>query len=203
MRCYPFEMIKLPFDYEDLEPVIDSETVYLHYNMHYGNYVKTLNELIYKHRCLQKMDLYYMVNNPNVIPKCDREKIMRNIGGVINHEIYFNSLTGEKTSLNNELMNKIITTFGSYDTFKSRVIDVSMSVFGSGYGAVGVDKGKLCIYKLKNQQISPIKPILLIDVWEHSYYLKYKNQRKEYIENIFSILNFDVLNYRYKKRTVM
>ena len=134
----------------------------------------------------------------------DRGEILYNLGGVLNHELYFKNMSDKKNNLPvGEIKKAIINQYGSFDEFKKEFIKTSKELVGSGYTFVVINSSKkLDIINLPNQDtpyMFDLVPIMALDLWEHAYYLKYKNNRDLYINNFFSIINFDKAQEIYEK----
>lgn len=187
------ERIKL--DYNSLEPEIDNRTLDLHYNIHYRNYTDTLNKLLQKNNYQYKYPPEYLAKNIDIIPIEDRDEILYNLGGYLNHSLYFYNLTNKKKKVPNELLEVINKYFSSFASFKEEFINSALEVKGSGYTFLVLDKNnKLRIINTSNQDTPyyyGFIPIMTIDVWEHSYYLKYTYNKREYLEKTFNIVDFD------------
>ena len=170
-----YERIKL--DYNSLEPEIDNRTLDLHYNIHYRNYTDTLNKLLQKNNYQYKYPPEYLAKNIDIIPIEDRDEILYNLGGYLNHSLYFYNLTDKKKKVPNEFINS------------------ALEVKGSGYTFLVLDKNnKLRIINTSNQDTPyyyGFIPIMTIDAWEHAYYLKYTYNEREYLEKVFNIIDFD------------
>ena len=191
----PFEEKKLKYNYESLEPYIDKETMILHHDKHYKSYLDKLNNAIKSHPELYSYSVYDLLKNLDSIPKDVAQIIKNNGGGVYNHEFFFDLMTPKKTQASGKLYSSLVRDFGSFDNFKSEFKKAAMSVFGSGWAwLVSDESGKLSIMTTPNQD-SPItlnlKPIIGLDVWEHAYYLLYQNNRSNYIDNWFNVINWD------------
>jgi Fe-Mn family superoxide dismutase len=203
---YPFELPKLAYSYNALEPVVDAQTMEIHYSKHHATYVKNLNAALKgsKYESYALSDLLLNAGETG-------EGIRNNAGGHYNHSLYWNSL-----SLNNpfnpqsEVGKAITATFGSPDSLKKLLYKAGLTRFGSGWAwlYVTTDK-KLAICSSPNQDnpimdISPDRgiPLLCIDVWEHAYYLKYQNKRGDYLNAILNAINWDVVNTNYKEALV-
>lgn len=194
---YPYTLPPLPYAYDALEPYIDTETMHYHHDKHFQTYINNLNSALEPYPQLQKLPLQRLLQNPYAIPSSIREKVMNNGGGVYNHNLFFQGLAPASSQVHNPegaLKAAIDNTFGSFENFKNKFSEQALSVFGSGWTTlVQTKKQGLKIINLKNQDTSLIygaKPLLLLDVWEHAYYLKYKNDRKQYVENAWNILTF-------------
>ncbi len=193
-----YEKIKL--DYNSLEPFIDDETLDLHYNKHYGKYLDNLNRLL-KENNYKFTSLYDLVENIDKINLNDRGEILFNLGGVINHSLYFYNMSNFGNNIpSGELGLEINKVYGSYDNFKKEFKKSALNLEGSGYTFLVLDNNKLKIINTSNQD-SPYYygfiPILALDLWEHSYYLKYKNRKDEYIDAWFNLIDFKKTNKLY------
>ena len=196
-----FELKPLPYAYDALEPYIDKETMMIHHDKHEKAYVDNLNKAIAKHPDLYKKGLEGILKDLNSIPEDIREAIRNNAGGVYNHDFFWSIMSPEKGQQpSGELLKAINKDFGSLDNLKSKFNEAALGRFGSGWAWLVLNKdGSLSIISTPNQD-SPIsqdlKPILGIDVWEHAYYLKYQNRRKDYIDNWWNVVNWkQVENY--------
>lgn len=192
-----YNVITLPYPYYALEPVIDEETVNIHYNGHHKKYNENLNGLVNKYIPLEEIPLRI-----DEYPIQKRGQILYNAGGVLNHNLYWLSL-GDKSLPSGSLLNKINDDYGDFEKFKQTFINKSKNLVGSGYTFLVTDEnGDLTIMNLPNQE-TPITynliPLFTIDLWEHAYYLKYRNKRNEYIENIWNKTNFDYASILYEK----
>jgi len=199
----PFEKIKLPYSYNSLEPYIDEETVRIHYTKHLQSYVDNLNAALKGYeKFAHNKSLEDILSNVNSIPRKIKKAVINQGGGVSNHNIYFSLLSPDpKIKPEGKLFREITKTFGSFELFKKELTMVSINQFGSGYGwLVKTKRDKLKIITTANQD-SPYslgyKPLITIDVWEHAYYLKYKNLRKDYVNNIWNLINFEVVEELY------
>lgn len=194
-----FNKIELKYDFKDLEPNIDEETMYTHYNKHYNTYTENLNNALEHLPEFKDMDIISILKNI----KEDNNYYMairNNGGGYLNHSMYFDMLTSKSTPLPNKLEEKINEDFTNFDNFKSEIISKGLSHFGSGWVWVILENDNLKIITTNNQD-NPYMfghtPIMGIDLWEHAYYLKYKNLRKDYLENIFNIIDWNIVENYY------
>lgn len=193
-----YEKVKL--NYTTLEPYIDDRTLNIHYNIHYRNYTDKLNKLLKENNYSYEYSPEYLAQNIDIIPIQDRDEILYNLGGYLNHTLYFNNLTNKKTEIPPPLLQEINKYFGTFSLFKEEFINMALELKGSGYTFLVLDKNnKLRIINTSNQDTPyyyGFIPIMTIDIWEHSYYLKYTHNKKEYLEKIFSIINWNkVYNY--------
>ena len=188
-----YERIKL--DYTTLESYIDYKTLDLHYNAHYKGYTDNLNKYLKKHNYNYEYDPIYLAKNIDILPMEDRDEILFNLGGYLNHSLYFYILTDKKKSIPTPFIEIINKHFVSFDNFKNEFINMATELKGSGYTFLVLDKNnKLRIINTSNQDTPyyyGFIPIMTIDVWEHAYYLKHYNKRKDYLEAIFNIIDWD------------
>lgn len=195
----------LPLNYKDnaLEPFISAYTINIHYNKHYQNYLNKLNEVLTKLNYDYRYDLIDLINHIDEFPLTDRDTILYNAGGVLNHELYFSNISPDKNNQPTGKLNEaIIEKYGSYENFKAEFIKMTDYLVGSGYTMLVLNKGELEIINTSNQEtpyIYGLVPIMAIDLWEHAYYLDYQNERKNYILNFFEIVDFDVVGKNYEK----
>lgn len=197
-----FKLNPLPYAYDALEPYIDKETMILHHDRHQQAYVDNLNKVISTRPELGSKSLEDLLSNPSILPRDVRQIIIDNTGGVYNHNFFWTIMGANKGgNPHGDLLKSIERDFGSFESFKEKFTQSALSRFGSGWAwLVSNDKGKLAIMSTLNQD-SPIssglKPIVAIDVWEHAYYLKYKNERNKYIENWWNVVDWDQANKNY------
>ena len=193
-----YQTIPLPYDYDALKPVIDKQTVNIHYNKHHQKYAENLNKYIQDYN----ISLNQIPTRIDEFPIQDRGQILYNAGGVLNHDLYWQSLNNISSLPKGKLSKKINNDYGSFENFKQTFINKSKNLVGSGYTfLVTDDNGNLTIINLPNQE-TPLSynliPLFTIDLWEHSYYLKYQNDRNKYIENIWDKTNFDYASTLYE-----
>ncbi len=199
------EYKKIPLDYQSLEPIIDNRTLNLHYNVHYQNYTDKLNNLLKKNNYDYQNSAIYLAQNIDIVPLEDRDEILYNLGGYLNHSLYFYNLTDKKKDMPEGMQELINKNFGSLSNFRKEFINMAKEVKGSGYTFLVIDKdNNLKIINTSNQDTPyyyGFIPIMTIDVWEHAYYLKYTYNRPEYLENIFDIIDFDKVYHLYLNNT--
>lgn len=198
----PYVQPVLKYSYDALEPFIDVKTMETHYGKHHKTYVERFNAAIAGKPELEKMSGEEILSNLDKVPEAVRVAVRNNGGGAVNHSLFWDILApnagGEPKGAIAEAIN---AEFGSFAEFKAKFTDAAMTQFGSGWAWLVVNKeGKLEIVKTPNQD-SPLsvgkKPILLIDVWEHAYYLKYQNRRPEYVESFYHLINWQYVNELY------
>lgn len=199
---YPFELKPLPYAYDALEPFIDAKTVEFHHDKHVQTYIDNLNKALTNYPDLHNRSLESLLYNLNTLPNEIQTPVKNNGGGVYNHNIYFDIL-GSSELKGGKLLDAINSTFGSLDKFKEEIKGAALTVFGSGWASLASDKnGNLQIVKSFNQETlipQNLCSIIPIDVWEHSYYLKYQNRRAEYLDNILQIINWETVEKRYSE----
>lgn len=196
-----YEMMPLPYLYNALEPDIETEIVDIHYNKHHKNYMNNLNEALSRSNSINKHTLEEIPNHIEDYPLPDRGDILYNAGGVLNHDLYWNSMNNNKSNPKGNLLNKINIQYGNFENFRKDFINRAKHLVGSGYTfLVTNNRGDLTIVNMINQE-TPLSynliPLFNIDLWEHAYYLQYKNDRNSYIENFWNKANFDYANKKY------
>ncbi|MCK1233614.1 superoxide dismutase SodA [Streptococcus uberis] len=191
----------LPYAYDALEPQIDKETMTLHHDKHHATYVANANVALEKHPEIGE-DLVALLSDVSSIPEDIRQALINNGGGHLNHALFWELLSPEKTEITSEVASAIDEAFGSFDAFKEKFTAAATGRFGSGWAWLVVNKeGKLEVTSTANQD-TPIsegkQPILGLDVWEHAYYLNYRNVRPNYIKAFFEIINWKKVDELYK-----
>lgn len=198
---------RIILDYNSLEPVIDNKTLDLHYNYHYKSYTDKLNKLLKEINYNYEYTAIYLAKNIDVIDLNYRNEILYNLGGYLNHSLYFYTLNDSKMNIPIEFINIINKQFISFDNFKKEFINMALNLKGSGYTFLVLDKNNnLRIINTSNQDTPyyyGFTPIMTIDVWEHAYYLKYNYKKEEYLNNIFEIIDFNKVYELYKKNIVI
>lgn len=193
----------LPYAYDALEPYIDEETMHLHHDKHHNTYVTNLNAAIEKHPELGEKSVEELLADFDSVPEDIKTAVRNNGGGHANHSFFWEILApnagGEPTGAIKEAIEE---TFGSFADFKEEFKTAATGRFGSGWAWLVIKDGKLAITSTANQD-SPLMdgqtPVLGLDVWEHTYYLKYKNVRPDYINAFWSVVNWDKVNDFYAK----
>jgi len=198
-----FELPPLPYDYNALEPYIDTQTMQLHHDKHHNTYVTNLNAALQGHE-FASLPVDEVVHRLNEVPENVRTAVRNNGGGHSNHTMFWQIMKpnggGAPTG---DLATAINAKFGSFDAFKTAFNDAGVKRFGSGWAWLILDKsGNLAITSTANQD-SPLTdgyyPVLGNDVWEHAYYLKYQNRRPEYLAAWWNVVNWDEVARRYSK----
>lgn len=200
-----YSPINLTYSVNALEPYIDGKTMLIHYEKHYMNYLNKLNELLGKYDFNFDIDKEFIFANIDQFKEEDRENILHNLGGVVNHELYFLNMSPNGKNIPfGSLETAINDKYGSYDNFKDEFIKHANELKGSGYVfLVLTPSGELDIISLYNQD-SPynygLTPIMAMDVWEHAYYLKHQNDKNKYFNDFFNVLNFSYINNLYEDK---
>ena len=198
-----FEVPPLPYDYNALEPYIDTQTMQLHHDKHHAAYVNNLNNALQNQSQLASWTVEDLVQRINEVPESIRTAVRNNAGGHVNHSMFWQIMKpnggGEPTG---ELGSAIQQAFGSFDQFKAAFNDAGVKRFGSGWTWLVLDRsGKLQVISTANQD-SPLMdgmfPVMGNDVWEHAYYLKYQNRRPDYLAAWWNVVNWDEITHRYQ-----
>lgn len=190
----------LPYAFDALEPYIDEETMHLHHDKHHNTYVTNLNAAIEKHPELGEKTIEELLSDMDAVPTDIKTAVRNNGGGHANHSFFWKIMApnagGEPTGAIKEAIDE---AFGDFATFKEEFKKAAAGRFGSGWAWLVMENGKLAITSTANQD-SPLMegktPILGLDVWEHAYYLKYKNVRPDYIEAFWNLVNWEEVNNR-------
>ena len=201
-----FTQYSLPYGYGSLEPHIDELTMVTHYTKHHAGYTNNLNAAVDKVPELSGSSIEEILGKLDTISDpAIRTAIRNNGGGYWNHNLYFSILSPEASPKpSGELLKRIDSDFGSFDRLVEQVSALAATRFGSGWAWVSVDtKGKLTASSTPNQDNplmdgSNLTPILGIDVWEHAYYLKYKNLRADYIKAFWQVVDWNAVTQRYE-----
>ncbi len=198
-----FELPKLPYAYDALEPHIDAKTMEIHHTKHHNGYTTKLNDAIEGTKLAGK-------SIEEILKGLDMSNgaVRNNGGGFYNHSLFWTILSpngGGKPS--GDIAKAIDSAFGSFDGFKEKFTSAAGTRFGSGWAWLCVHKGgkaEICSTPNQDNTLMPEvgcggHPILGLDVWEHAYYLNYQNKRPDYIEAFFNIINWDEVSKLYAK----
>jgi superoxide dismutase, Fe-Mn family len=197
-----FELPKLPYEYDALEPYIDRQTMEIHHTKHHQAYVTNLNKALEGSEGEGK-SIEDLMKNISKYPTAVRN----NGGGHYNHSLFWTLMRKGKGEFpKGDVEGAINSSFGSFEQFKKQFSEAAMGRFGSGWAWLIASNGKLEITSTPNQD-NPLmdvaekkgNPILGLDVWEHAYYLKYQNKRAEYVENWWNVVNWEEVNNLYSK----
>jgi Fe-Mn family superoxide dismutase len=198
-----YEVPPLPYDYAALEPYIDAETMKLHHDKHHQAYVTNANGALEKHPDLASKSADDLLRDLSAIPEDVRTVLRNNAGGHSNHSMFWSIMgpAGQNGGAPaGALADQIKADFGDFETFKKTFNETTAKQFGSGWGWLVWQDGKLKIITTPNQD-SPLSqglyPILGNDVWEHAYYLKYQNRRPEYLAAWWNVVNWNEVGKRF------
>jgi superoxide dismutase, Fe-Mn family len=199
-----FEVPPLPYDYNALEPYIDTQTMQLHHDKHHGAYVNNLNAALQNAPQFASLSIEDLIRRLNEVPDSIRTAVRNNGGGHLNHSMFWRIMTPNGGGQpGGDLASAINSTFGSFDQFKAAFNDAGVKRFGSGWAWLILDSsGKLQVISTANQD-SPLidgnYPIMGNDVWEHAYYLKYQNRRPDYLNAWWNVVNWNEIERRYQQ----
>lgn len=197
-----YELPPLPYAFDALEPHIDAQTMQIHHDRHHAAYINNANAALEGHPDLQAKDVLDLLRHLDTVPESIRTTLRNNAGGHANHSLFWTILgPGKGGTPSGALAEGIRSTFGSFDAFKEQFAKAAAGRFGSGWAWLVVDRsGHLAITSTPNQD-NPVMegqtPILGLDVWEHSYYLKYQNRRPDYIAAFWNVVNWDEVARRH------
>lgn len=203
---YPYSVPPLDYDYDALEPHIDTLTMQIHHDKHHKAYVDNLNNALKENGDLQKKSLAWLLKNLDSISNsATKTAIQNNAGGHWNHSFFWQIMSPTRSKKpKGTLAQAIIKTFGSFDAFKEKFNTEAKKVFGSGWAWLCKDeRGNLVIISTKNQDCplsQNLIPIIGLDVWEHAYYLLYQNKRPDYISNWWNVVNWDQAEKNFKSK---
>ncbi len=193
-----FELLTLPYSVKALEPVISDQTISFHHGKHLQGYVNNLNKLI-EGTPFEQMSLEEIVVK-------SAGGIQNNAGQILNHNLYFLQFTAPSSEARpvGDVATAINTQYGSFEAFQKKFVQAGSTLFGSGWVWLAADKeGKLHITQEANAA-NPIQkglvPLLTFDVWEHAYYLDWQNRRADYLQALWQIVDWKVIEERYKNR---
>lgn len=196
-----YQLPKLPYGYDALEPYIDVETMHIHHEKHHNAYVTNLNAAIEKYPELGSKSIEELIADIDALPEDIRTAVRNNGGGHANHTFFWEIMApkagGEPVG---ELKTAIDEAFGSFTDFKAKFKAAATTRFGSGWAWLVLKDGKLEIISTPNQDsplMEGLTPILGLDVWEHAYYLNYRNVRPDYVDAFWNVVNWDKVNELY------
>ncbi|MGE7625065.1 superoxide dismutase [Viridibacillus sp. NPDC096237] len=196
-----FELPKLPYAYDALEPHIDATTMEIHHTKHHNTYVQGINAALEGKSEFEGKSIEEIIANLDAVPEAIRPAVRNHGGGHSNHSLLWESLDANAGGVpTGELAAAIDAKFGSFDAFKEQFDNAAKTRFGSGWAWLSVANGELEISSTPNQD-SPIMegktPLLGLDVWEHAYYLNYQNRRPDYIGAFWNVVNWDKVAERF------
>ena len=197
----PFELPDLPYPYDALEPHIDAETMQIHHDLHHKAYIDNANAALAGTEWADRPVEAVLSAGIDVLPEDKQAAVRNNAGGHANHSLFWQIMSPDGGGApTGELASAIDDVFGSVDDLKTALNDGGVKRFGSGWTWLVWDGTGLAVYSTPNQDSPWLKsdvPLLGIDVWEHAYYLKYKNKRPAYLEAWWNVVNWDEVAKRY------
>lgn len=201
MIATKFELPKLDYAYDDLEPNIDAKTMQIHHSKHHAGYTNNLNNALQGTEYEGK-DIEELFGNVSALPVA----IRNNGGGFYNHTLFWKVMSSRGGGIpGGDLADAINRHFGSFDKFRELFSNAAATRFGSGWAWLVVSNGELKVTSTPNQDnplmdVADVKgtPVLGLDVWEHAYYLKYQNRRPEYIAAFWNVINWPEVSRRFK-----
>ena len=199
-----YELPKLPYAYDALEPHIDARTMEIHHTKHHNTYITKANAVLESHADLAAKSVEELLRGIDAVPADIKQGLINNAGGFANHNLFWEIMgPGKGGSPVGDSGAQIDKVFGSFEGFKEKFTNAGLTRFGSGWAWLGIDKeGKLHVGSTANQD-SPYMcggtPILGLDVWEHAYYLNYQNRRPDYIAAFWNVVNWEQVEANYQK----
>lgn len=201
-----FELPELKYKYNELEPHIDEMTMNIHHTKHHATYVNNLNAASEKAPEFYRQSIEELIKNLAEVPEDIYWQVRNNGGGHLNHSFFWETLAPENSdnypyARKREVVDFIEKTFGSFEKFQQALKDVALKRFGSGWVWLVLDKAGMLHISSSQNQDSPIMdgyvPLMGFDVWEHAYYLKYQNKRGDYIDALWNVVNWNVVEKRF------
>jgi Fe-Mn family superoxide dismutase len=208
-QTYPFTLPDLPYPAGALEPHLDEKTMRIHHDAHHATYVNKLNEALAREPELQQLALIELLRGVDKLPEPVRAAVRNNGGGHFNHDLFWNSLAPASASATareprGELGKSLAASFGSLAKFREKFTTVAAGHFASGWVALVHEHaaGKLSIADLKDHDVPRLAettPILIVDVWEHAYYVKFQNRRPEFLAAFWNVVDWNKAEERYSR----
>ena len=202
-QTYPFSLPDLPYAYGALEPHIDEQTLRIHHREHHASYVKKLNEALAAEPSLHRLTLAELLRDPNPLPEAIRTAVRNNGGGHLNHDLFWKTMApAPSRSPRGALANALTAEFGSFEAFRAQFSDVANKHFASGWVALELEHAtsKLAIVDLKDHDVlrdGEKTAVLILDVWEHAYYVKYQHRRPEFITAFWNVVDWTRAEQRF------
>ena len=202
-----YELPKLPYAYDALEPYIDARTMEIHHTKHHQAYVNNLNAALEKHPEIADRPLEELLGAIESVPEDIRTAVRNHGGGHSNHSFFWTIMApgaGDGSAAGSSTVKMIESSFGGLPKFKDDFGKAAAGVFGSGWAWLALDKdGSLALATTPNQDsplMNGLRPVLGLDVWEHAYYLKHQSDRKSYIEDWWNVVNWAAVDARFAAR---
>lgn len=205
LETYPFKLQPLAYSYDALEPYVDKKTMEIHHDKHLATYLNNLNHALEGHPEFHHWPLERLLYHIDLLPLAIQKAVKHNGGGVYNHNLFFQQLSPiSHPPTSGPLFSVLSSTFGSVENFQKEMKRIGLEVFGSGWTLlVAEPSGALGILTLANQDTQiplNLTPILILDLWEHAYYLKHQNRRAEYIDQWWQVINWQQAELNYANR---
>lgn len=199
-----YELPKLPYAYDALEPFIDARTMEVHHSKHHATYVAKLNEAVANNPELQAKSPEELLRNLSSIPEAIRMAVRNHGGGHVAHTLFWKSMGPNKGGIPTGKIGELIEKdLGGFAKFKEDFSKLGAGVFGSGWAWLVIDEQGSLKTMMSSNQDNPLstgmKPIMCLDVWEHAYYLKFQNRRAEYITEWWNVVDWDSIEETYKQ----
>jgi len=199
----PFTLPPLPYPADALEPHIDAQTMTIHHDRHHAAYVANLNAALANDPDLKSRTIDDLIRRLDALPASVRTAVRNQGGGHLNHTWFWTSFKkGGSAPRGGEFGRAIDQAFGSFAKLKDALTASAVGVFGSGWAWLSLDGGGKLIVEPTGNQDNPLTtghhPLLGIDVWEHAYYLKYQNLRRDYVNAIFNVIDWDAVQERWR-----
>lgn len=197
-----YELPRLPYAYDALEPFLDEQTMEIHHTKHHQTYVTKLNEALKEYPDLGTKNVEALLREFASMPEAVKTAVKNHGGGHANHSLFWTIMKkNEGGEPGGKLAGALQSAFGGFAKFKEEFTKAAVGLFGSGWAWLVKDaQGALKIASLPNQDspfMQGFTPVLGLDVWEHAYYLKYQNRRNEYVEAFWNIINWTEVESRF------
>ncbi|GBD35841.1 Superoxide dismutase [Mn] [bacterium HR36] len=201
---YPFTLPPLPYPYDALQPYISKETMEYHHDKHHQAYVDNLNAALKDYPDLHKLEIDELLRQITKVPEAIRQAVINNGGGHYNHTMLWEIMKPGGSKEPKGALADAIKALGGLDQVKQMVNDAGLKRFGSGWAWLVVDGGHLKVISTANQDCPLMNnqyPVLGVDVWEHAYYIDYRNRRGDYLKAWWNVVNWDEVAKRFDAAT--
>ena len=198
----PHKLSDLPYAYDALEPHIDAQTMQIHHDKHHQAYINKLNDALEDYPELVEKSVEEILRSLESVSEKIRLTVKNNGGGHFNHSLFWRAMTPKSGEPKGKLADAINKKFGDFTKFKEQFSNLSNGFFGSGWSWLVINKsGELEVMALSNHDCPitlGLTPILVLDIWEYAYYLKYQNRRPEYVAAWWNVVNWDEVGKNYE-----
>jgi len=201
---YPFTLPPLPYPYDALQPHISKETMEYHHDKHHQAYVDNLNAALKDYPDLHKLEIDELLRQISKVPEAIRQAVINNGGGHYNHTMFWEIMKPGGSKEPQGALADAIKALGGLEQLKQMVNDAGLKRFGSGWAWLVVDGGHLKVISTPNQDCPLMNnqyPVLGVDVWEHAYYIDYRNRRGDYLKAWWNVVNWDEVAKRFDVAT--